>query len=176
MAVGVDDLAEQEGAPVAETRGVPAELVPGVGLRHRCGAARQKVADQHAEALRAQEEGGLEAEVDRQRLVEQEQPGVRHVLGPPRNSHLRKLAGEAVAEGDRNRECRAHLTKATRGTAIPGSPTAVRLHPGRGVGSRTSAVLAPRLRTFRPRSTDTRSISQQHRPADGAVCGRVPDP
>jgi len=45
-AVGVDELAQQERTPVAEAWGVAAELVPGVRLRHRCGSARDEVADQ----------------------------------------------------------------------------------------------------------------------------------
>ena len=45
-AVGVDELAEQERPPVAQTGGEAAELVPGVGLRHRGGVVRDQVADQ----------------------------------------------------------------------------------------------------------------------------------
>ncbi len=47
-AVSADDLCQQERAPVAETRVELAELVSGVGLRYRGGAARYEIADQQA--------------------------------------------------------------------------------------------------------------------------------
>ena len=100
VAVGVDELAEQQRAPVAQTRGEPAELVPGVGLRHRGGAAGDEVADQQPQAVGAAQPGRVEAELGGQRLVEHEQPRVGSLLGLPGNGHLRKLAGEAVVEGD----------------------------------------------------------------------------
>ena len=50
--VGVDELAEQQRAPVAEPRDEAAELVAGVGLRHRRGAVRDEVAGQEPHARR----------------------------------------------------------------------------------------------------------------------------
>ena len=46
LTVGVDEFAEQQRPPVAETRGIGAELMPGVGLGDRGGAAGNEVADQ----------------------------------------------------------------------------------------------------------------------------------
>ena len=88
-AVSVDDLSQQEGAPVAETRGELAELVSGVGLRHRSGAAGYEVADQQAQAIEAPQPGGVEAQLGRQRLVEHEQSRVENLLRLPGQGHLR---------------------------------------------------------------------------------------
>ena len=99
-AAGVHELTQQQGAPVAEARGVPAELVPGVGLRHRRGARRDAVADQQAHAVGVAQRAGIEAELAGQRLVEHEQSRVGSLLGLPGDGQLRKLASEAVAEGD----------------------------------------------------------------------------
>ena len=51
VAGSVDDLAHQQGSAVAQTRRVAAELVTGVGLRHRLGTLGHHVADQHRDAL-----------------------------------------------------------------------------------------------------------------------------
>ena len=47
----VGDLTEQQRPPVAEPGGQPAELVAGVGLGHRSGAAGHQVADQEPYAV-----------------------------------------------------------------------------------------------------------------------------
>ena len=88
-AVSVDDLSQQEGASVAETRGELAELVSGVGLRHRSGAAGYQVADQQAQAIEAPQPGGVEAQLGRQRLVEHQQSRVENLLRLPGQGHLR---------------------------------------------------------------------------------------
>ncbi len=62
MTIGVDDLTQQKCAPVAQTRGEPPELVPGVGLRHRSGTAGDEVADQQAQTIGAAQRGRIEAE------------------------------------------------------------------------------------------------------------------
>jgi hypothetical protein len=113
VAVGVDELTEQECAPVAETRDEPAELVPGVGLRHRSGSAGHHVADQQAQAFGVPQPGGVEAEVGGQWLVEQEQMRVGSLLGLPGDRHLRELAGEAVAQADGRKRCDAHAVDST---------------------------------------------------------------
>ena len=88
-AVTVDDLSEQEGPPVAQTRRVLAELVAGVGLRHRSGPAGYQVADQQAQAIEAAQEGGVEAQLGGQRLVEHQQSRVENLLRLPGQGHLR---------------------------------------------------------------------------------------
>jgi hypothetical protein len=112
-AVRVDDLTEQECAPVAQPRDEPAELVPGVGLCHRRGTRGDEVADQQAQALRTPQPRGVPAELRGQPLVEHEQSGVGSLLGLPGKSHLPELTGEAVAEGDGRRRCDAHLVEDT---------------------------------------------------------------
>ena len=88
-AVSVDDLSEQEGAPVAQTRRELAELVSGVGLRHRSGTARYQVADQQAQAIEAPQPGGVEAQLGGQRLVEHQQSRVENLLRLPGECHFR---------------------------------------------------------------------------------------
>ncbi len=88
-AVGVDDLSQQEGAPVAETPGELAELVSGIGLGHRSGAPGHEVADQQAQTIQARQPGGFEGQLGRQRLVEREQSRVEDLLRLPRQGHLR---------------------------------------------------------------------------------------
>ena len=75
-AVSPDHLSQQEGASVTETRGELAELVSGVSLRHRSGAAGYEVADQKAQAIEALQPGGFEAQLSRQRIVDHEQSRV----------------------------------------------------------------------------------------------------
>ena len=66
------ELAEQQRAPVAQTRDEPAELMPGIGLRRRGGAAGNPSADQQLKPVGASQPGGVEAELGGQRLVEHE--------------------------------------------------------------------------------------------------------
>jgi len=122
VAFGADDLTEQERAPVAETRDVPAELVPGVGLRDRPGSARQGGAHQQAKTVGAPQPLGVEAQLGRQRLVECQQPRVGSLLGPPRDGQLRQLAGEAVAEGESRCRCDAHAVEDTWGWLLAELP------------------------------------------------------
>ncbi len=113
VAVGIGELPEEQRAPIAETRDEPAELVSGVGLRHRRGTAGYQTADQQAQAIGAPQPGGVEAELDGQRHVQRQQPRVRSLLGLPGNCHLPKLAGEAVVTGDGRCRCDAHLIEDT---------------------------------------------------------------
>ena len=112
-AVGVHELAEQERAPVAETRDEPAELVPGVGLRHRGRTLGDVGADQQPQALGAAQPGGVEAQLGGQRLVEREQPRVGGLLGLPGDRQLRELAGETVPEADGRWQRDAHALDGT---------------------------------------------------------------
>ena len=100
-AVGVDELAEQQRAAVAEPR----------GRSRRTGARRRPappgvapsgtaVPTSSRTPVGAAQPGGVEAELGGQRLVEHEQPRVGGLLGLPGDGQLRQLAGEAVAEGD----------------------------------------------------------------------------
>jgi hypothetical protein len=113
MAFSVDDLAEEKCSPVAEPRDVPAELVAGVGLGNRSGAGRHLVAHQKPDAVGAPQRGGVEPELDGQRLVEHEEAGVRRFLGLPGNGQLRELTGEAVLEGGGLRGRDAHAFQTT---------------------------------------------------------------
>ena len=123
--VGVDDLTEQEGAPVAQTRGEAAELVPGVGLRHRSGTAGDEIADQQPQAVGTPQPGRVEAELSGQRLVEHKQPRVDNLRGPPRKSHLRNLAGKAAFKSDGRRNGDAHATENTWPTVTGQRPCAL---------------------------------------------------
>ena len=112
-AVGVGELTEQECAAVAETRDVPAELVPGVGLGHRRRTAGDDGSDEEAQSVGAAQHGGIQAELGGQRLVEDEQLRVGSLLGRPGDRHLRELAGEPVVQGDGSRRRDAHATEGT---------------------------------------------------------------
>jgi hypothetical protein len=96
-AVGVPQLAQQQGTAVTEAVEA-AELVPGVGLRHRSGALRHRGADEQAHAVGAPQPVRVEPEADRQRFVEHQQPGVRRLLGLPGHGQLGELAREQVVQ------------------------------------------------------------------------------
>ncbi len=73
--------------------------MPGVGLRHRSGTDGNQVADQQAQAVRAPQPRGAQAQLGGKRLVEHEEPGVGSLFGFPGDGHLRKVAGELVGQG-----------------------------------------------------------------------------
>ena len=114
----VDELAEQQGAAVAEPGGVAAELVAGVGLRDRRRALGEMGAGQQPDAVAA-EPVRVEAELGGQRLVEGEHPGLRGLGGLPGQGQLGQLAGEAAVEDEGG--CRGHSLDDTRraGTIRP---------------------------------------------------------
>ena len=114
----VDELAEQQGAAVAEPRGVAAELVAGVGLGDRRRALGEAGAGQQPDAVAA-EPVRVEAELGGQRLVEGEHPGLRGLGGLPGQGQLGQLAGEAAVEDEGG--CRGHSLDDTRraGTIRP---------------------------------------------------------
>ena len=72
-AVAVDDLAEQDGAAVAELRHEVAELVAGIGKRDRLDAMGDAVAREDLHALGARQRLGIEAELAGERGVELDQ-------------------------------------------------------------------------------------------------------
>ena len=77
LAVAVQDLAEQDGAAVAELGNEIAELMPGVGHRDRLGARRDEVAGKHRRQIVRFDPLGVDPEFRGERLVEPDQPGLR---------------------------------------------------------------------------------------------------
>ena len=73
-AVAVDDLAEQDGAAVAELRHEVAELVAGIGHGDRLGAIGEALSGEDFRPFRALQHVGIEPEMDGQRPVELDQP------------------------------------------------------------------------------------------------------
>ena len=71
--VGVDHLAEQDGAAVPELRHEMTELVAGIGHRNRVGAVGDPLAGEDLGALRAVEPIRVEAEMEGQRPVQFDQ-------------------------------------------------------------------------------------------------------
>ena len=124
-AVGQPELAQQEGASVTEARGVAAELVTGVRLRHRPGALGDRAADEQLHALGAAEVRRVEAQLDRQRLVQHQQLGRRHRRGLPLDRHLGQRGGEAVLQDEGGGRCEAHAHEPTSPTAGPEGRTGI---------------------------------------------------
>jgi hypothetical protein len=102
------DLAEQQRATVAEAGGVAAELVSGVGLRHRRRASRHEVSHQQLATVGAAEPRRVEAEVPRQRLVQHQQLRVGHLSCPPGQREFGELTSEPVVESEGRRWCDTH--------------------------------------------------------------------
>jgi hypothetical protein len=96
----VGDLTKQECAAVAQARGVPAELVPGIGLRYRGGSIGDQVTGQQLQSLGTAQGGGVETKLSGQRLVEHEESRVRGFLCLPWQGHFREFPGEATVQGD----------------------------------------------------------------------------
>jgi hypothetical protein len=115
--VPIGELAEEEGAAVAEPGRVAAELVPGVRLGHRRGGLGKLRADQEAHAHGRAQEGGVQTELGGQGLVEDEQASVGEVAGPPANRHLGQLAGEPVLQRQGDGRCGVHPNQGTCGPA-----------------------------------------------------------
>ena len=100
----VDDLAQQDGAAVAELRREVAELVAGIGERNRLRARRDAVAGEDRRPGRGRQEAGVEAELGGQPLVQLEQPRRLHrrriesgveALGQPRVAVVESKGGFA---------------------------------------------------------------------------------
>ena len=112
------DLAQQDGAAVAELRHEVAELVAGIGKRNRLGAERDAVARQDRHALRRGQRCGIEAELGGECGVELDQ--ARRGDRRRRKPHVEALrqAGVAVVERQRDgaagHRCRRFLQEETR--------------------------------------------------------------
>ncbi len=94
------DLAEQQRAAVAEHGRIAAELVPRVGLRDGHRGCGEPIAREEADTVAGAQRRGVEAQFDRERLVEHEQPGIGELRRVPRHRQLREGSGEARAEFD----------------------------------------------------------------------------
>ena len=66
---GIDHLAEQQRAAVPEAGHIDAELMAGVGLRDRRHPLRD-LPHQHRDARRLSQRRGIDAQLDRQPLIE----------------------------------------------------------------------------------------------------------
>ena len=96
--VDVEHLTEQERPAVAEAGRVPAELVAGVGLRHRRRSVRRGVADENGHAVRCSQRVGIDTQLGGQLLVERQQPGRRRRRRLPRLVQAAQVANEGVVE------------------------------------------------------------------------------
>ena len=94
----VAELAHEQRAAVAESGRVPAELVTCVGLRGRCRALRHVVAHQQPDPLMPPQVVGLQAQLDGQRLVEQQQLRRGGLGGLPGNHQLGQRGDVVGAE------------------------------------------------------------------------------
>ena len=104
-AVGVDHLAEQDGAAVAELRHEMSELVAGIGHRDRIRPVGDALAGQDLGPFRAAEQVRIEAKLDRQRPVQLDQPRRGHGCRcDPREKIVRqRRVGVLEGEMDRHR-------------------------------------------------------------------------
>ena len=94
----VRELPHQQGPPVAQSRGVAAELVSRVRLRDRGGAGGDVGAGQQAEALTFPEVGRVDPQLVGQRLVEGEQARRRRLGRLPLHPEIGEIAGEGIGE------------------------------------------------------------------------------
>src|SRR6202022_351411 len=73
--VGIDHLAKQNGAAVAELRNERTDLGAGIGHRDRVRAVGNPLSREDFGSLRAVEPVGIEAELGRERPVQLDEPG-----------------------------------------------------------------------------------------------------
>jgi len=116
------DLAQQQRPAVAQLRREMAELMPGIGLRHRPRAGRHTLAAQHRRArdgiqLRRKPKGLG------QRPVEPHHAGCRHFRRLPGHAQARQLAGVATQETDLQRRGGQGAIRVGFGTSIKCSGT-----------------------------------------------------
>ncbi len=102
-AVGVDHLAEQNGAAVAELRDEMAELVAGIGHRDRIRAIRQALAGEDFDPFRTVEPVRIEPEMDRQRPVQLDQPRRGHRGRRHPGEEVRRQRRIGILEGEMHR-------------------------------------------------------------------------
>lgn len=112
-ALGVDQLAEQQCAPVAEAGHPAAELVAGIALGDRLGAGRHLGPHEQAQAVRTPQPARIEAQLGRERLVEDEQSGGWRGFRLPAHREFGQLTGESVAENDCAFRRNAHRVQPT---------------------------------------------------------------
>jgi hypothetical protein len=96
VAVGVDELSEQQCAAVTKARNKTAELVPGVALRHRRGAGGNQVADQQAHTGRLRSQPGSRPSSTASGSFSTSSRGSGGLSACQGNGHLGELAREAV--------------------------------------------------------------------------------
>ena len=97
------ELAEEEGAPVAQAGGVVAELVARVRLRDRPCVRAGLLAGEEADAVVGGEPLGVEAELRREAGVEQDELRAVRGLGLPGQGELGEGVGEMRAQGGNGR-------------------------------------------------------------------------
>ena len=102
-AVRVDDLAEQDGAAVAELGHEMPELVAGIGHRDRIGAVGNASCRRGFRRPRARQQVGIEAELERQRPVQLDQPGRGHRGRRHAGEKARRQRRIGVLEGEMHR-------------------------------------------------------------------------
>ena len=98
----IDHLAEQQRAAVPEAGRVHAELVAGVGLGDRRDPLRG-LPGQQRDARRLPQLRRIDAQLDRQLLVEHQQLGVGRRGRRPRHGQARHLAGVGILEPEQGR-------------------------------------------------------------------------
>ena len=99
-AADVDHLADQQRSSVAESRREAAELMAGVGLRHRRRPGRRVVAYEEGDTVGRPQRIGIDAQLSGQCLVERQQAGRRSRARPPRHAQVLELTGIGVLEGE----------------------------------------------------------------------------
>ena len=98
----IDHLAEQQRAAIPEARRVAAELVAGVGLGDRRDPLRG-LPSQQRDARRLPELRRIDAQLDRQLLVEHQQSGGGRRGRSPRHGKAGHLAGVGILEPEQGR-------------------------------------------------------------------------
>ena len=110
--VNVEHLTEQERPTVAEAGREPAELVAGVGLRHRRRTVRRGVADEDGHTVGRSQRIGIDTQLGGQLLVERQQPGRRRRRRLPRLVQAAQVANEGVVELEQWPDRDAHSSQA----------------------------------------------------------------
>jgi hypothetical protein len=117
----VDDLTQQQGAPVAQNRREPAELVTGVRLGERLGALGHVVAGEDGRAFGSVQRVGIESQFEGELPVEVQQARRGNAGGLPGRVEPRQVPRVGVVEAKRGSRhvlqsdvcptfCRTHLT------------------------------------------------------------------
>ena len=110
--VDVEHLTQQERPPVAEAGRIAAELVAGVGLRHRRRSVGRRVADEERHPVGCSQRIGIHTQLGRQLLVERQQPGRGRDRRLPRLVQTAQVANEGVVELEQGSDRDAHSLQA----------------------------------------------------------------